>query len=72
MATLIATIDDDTAVAPYHVVKLRVGRDVHPAAWGVFVTFVTGEVWFRPAKEDTQESARDLLGAWRRACNEGV
>lgn len=70
--TLIATIDDDTCVAPYHVVKLRVGRDVHPNAWGVFVTFVTGETWFRPAKDDTQESARNLMDSWRRACNEGI
>lgn len=72
MATLITTIDDDTAVAPYHVVKLRVGRDPYPQQWGVFVTFVTGEDWFRPAEKDTQQSARELLASWRRACNEGV
>lgn len=72
MRTPIVTIDDDTAVAPFHVVKLRVGRDVHPQAWGLFVTFVTGETWFRPAEEDTQQSARNLLAAWRRTINEGI
>lgn len=69
MAVLIEQIDEDTAIAPHHVVKLRVGRDVHPQAWGLFVTFTNGETWFRPAQQDTQESARELLTAWRHACN---
>ena len=69
MATLIA-VDEDTCVAPYHVMKLRVGRDIHPSTWGVFVTFVTGESWFRPAEEDTQSSARELMNRWRRTLNE--
>ena len=75
MAILLVEIDDDTCVAPYHVVKLRVGRNSdmgRPHQWGVFVTFVTGETWFRPSEDDTQSSARTLMNAWRRACNEWV
>lgn len=70
---LLVTVDEDTAVAPYHVVSLRVGCDAAPRAWGVFVTLAgVRDPWFRPAKEDTRESARELMADWRRALNEGI
>lgn len=69
MAIRMVEIDDDTCIASQHVVRLRVGRDERPNAWGVFVTFTTGEVWFRPAENDTQDSARQLMNRWRKTLN---
>lgn len=69
MAVLMIEIDDDTCVARQHVVRLRVGRDTQPAAWGLFVTFTTGEIWFRPAENDTEASARQLMNRWRKTLN---
>lgn len=74
-AGLMTKVDDDLALVPAAVVALEVGRH---GVWGVCVLTSFeypspegGGHIFRPAAEDSQESARELLTTWIRWANTG-
>lgn len=72
-ASLMTKVADDLAIVPASVIALETG--VHGEAWGVCV-FTTSrgtadDHFFRPAEENTRDSARDLLATWIRWTNTG-
>lgn len=70
-------IGDDLAVVPGAVVSVVVtkvwdGQEMSLGeVWGVAVGLSSGQMLYRPAAEDTQESARDLLQSWIAFANKG-
>lgn len=77
MSLLMVEVDEDLAVAPYHVASLevakrhdeRVHQEIRFAVWGVLVVMAAGNAYFRPVKEDTRDAARELMARWRRLIN---